>query len=205
MRNLKKIIAIAALTVASFSSTASLINFDDQNLSSYGIEQDTYGDVSTSADTLTLTGDQWKSIDLSFSVTENTLLEFDIFSSHEGEIMGIGLDDKIGIDSNRTFKLAGTQDWGISDFDTYSIGDGWMSYSINIGDYYTGVFDRMFFVMDNDAGSSLSNVSFRNVQVCEPLECVQLSNVTAVSAPATMSLMAFGLFAVFMRKRAKNT
>ena len=54
---------------------------------------------------------------------------------------------------------------GIGNFANYS-GSDWVQYSIPVGSFYTGSFDRLFFVNDNDAGSG-NNSFFRNVTVHE--------------------------------------
>jgi hypothetical protein len=205
MKALKKLIPILALTAISFSSSASLVSFNDAELQEYGINQNFYGDMSLSTSTLTLDGNQWKSLAGDFTITSDTMLKFSFFSDSEGEIMGLGFDTDEKIDSGKTFKLAGTQNWGLSAFDNYEIGSGWQDYTIDIGSFYTGIFDRFFFVMDDDAADTLASLSFRNIQICEEDECLTFDSAAAVASvpvPATALLMLGGLALTFRRKRS---
>ncbi|MEM9298492.1 MAG: S8 family serine peptidase [Bacteroidota bacterium] len=140
-------------------------------VSSYGGSQDASGDfqVQDAGATLFLENNTWKSITLNYTVTANTYISFDFRSTSQGEIHGIGFDSDNSISSNLTFKVHGTQSWGISNYDNY-IGSNWVSYDIPVGAFYTGSFDRLFFVNDNDAGIG-NNSYFRNVTVHEG-ECV---------------------------------
>ncbi len=77
--------------------------------------------------TLRLTGNTWKKIDLPYTVTANTVIEFDFASSQQGEIHGIGFDNDNVLSEDLTFKLYGTtQDWGygLLDFDNYDVAPG---------------------------------------------------------------------------------
>ncbi len=140
-------------------------------VSSYGGSQDASGDFSIQdgGATLFLENNTWKSIAYNYTVTANTYISFEFRSTAQGEIHGIGFDIDNSISSDRTFKVHGTQDWGISNYDNYS-GSSWTAYDIPVGSFYTGSFDRLFFVNDNDAGSG-NNSYFRNVTIHEG-ECV---------------------------------
>ncbi|MCG8585776.1 MAG: hypothetical protein MI757_13805, partial [Pirellulales bacterium] len=81
------------------------------------------GDPNQLDETLTLTGNGWRSIDFAYEVTEDTILEFDFSSTVEGEIHAIGFDTDDTISSDRTFQFFGTQNWGISDFADYTLAD----------------------------------------------------------------------------------
>ena len=134
---------------------------------SYGGTQDAAGDftIQDAGATLLLENNTWKYISYPYTVTANTVIEFEFNSTSEGEIHGIGFDNDNSISSDRTFKVHGSQNWGITNYDNYS-GSGWVSYSIPVGSFYTGSFDRLFFTNDNDAGSG-NNSYFRNVKVHE--------------------------------------
>ena len=60
------------------------------------------------------------------------------------------------------FQLLGTQTWGVQAHNDYVSGSGPKSYDIPIGEYFTGDFDRMVFLTDDDAlvgaDSSWANV-----------------------------------------------
>ncbi|MEL7531430.1 MAG: T9SS type A sorting domain-containing protein, partial [Bacteroidota bacterium] len=140
------------------------INFSTIN--SYGGSQDNgSSSVQDGGATLVIQNNAWKSISLNYTVTANTVIEFDFRSTDQGEIHGIGFDSDNSISSNRTFRVYGTQNWGIGTYDDYS-GTAWKSYTIPVGASYTGSFDRLFFVCDDDA-SSAGNSYFRNVKIYE--------------------------------------
>ena len=147
------------------------IDLTAQTINSYGGTQDqgTFT-VRASDGALILNDNAWKSIDLNYTVTANTVLEFEFGSTDEGEIHGIGFDTDNNISSNLTFKVHGTQNWGITNYDNYSNVGNWVSYTIPVGQIYTGTFNRLFFVCDDDAGTS-SNAYFRNVKVYENGSC----------------------------------
>lgn len=159
-------IAIDQVTVkeADGGSGCETISFTGVTFSSYSAADDGNYTVLDDA-TIRLEGNTWRSIPLNYTVTANTVLTFEFGSTSEGEIHGIGFDTDANSSSGATFKLYGTQNWGITNYDNYS-GTNWVSYSIPVGDFYTGTFNRLFFTNDNDGGSG-SNSYFRNVIVHE--------------------------------------
>lgn len=143
------------------------IDFSSTTVSAYGSGQDNGSHaVQDGGATLFLQNNAWKSISYNYTVTANTVVEFDFRSTLEGEIHGIGFDNDDAISSNLTFKVHGTQAWGITSFDNYSP-TGWTTYTIPVGASYTGSYDRLFFVSDHDASPSNGNSYFRNVKIYE--------------------------------------
>lgn len=143
------------------------IDFNANTISAYGSGQDNgTGAVYGTGEGVVITNNAWKSISLNYTVTANTVIDFDFGSTAQGEIHGIGLDNNDGISNNLTFQLYGTQNWGLSNFSYTSIGS-WQSFSIPIGQYYTGSYDRLFFVCDKDASPTTSNSYFRNIVIHE--------------------------------------
>lgn len=184
--------------LGSFSASATLINFNDYTINPYGGLQDGAGTSVVSGDgsSLTLTGNKWKSISESFAITTDSLLKFDFYSGKEGEVIGIGFSPSssgTAIDTYRTFQLAGVDLFGYQGYNTYNVGGGWVSFTISVGAFYTGIFERMFFIMDDDSGATTSNASFRNVEICEAGACLSDSGTTDVSAPEPSALALFGL------------
>ena len=111
----------------------------------------------------------WKYIDFQYNITSNTVLKFDFRSDIQGEIHGIALENDSGLSSDRTFKLYGTQNWGITDFNNYPANGEWVTYSIPIGDFYTGGIDRIMLVTDHDGGGRNGDSFFRNIVVFEDI------------------------------------
>ena len=120
--------------------------------------------VSNGGDTITLTNNTWRQTNTTFTVTANTVVEFDFSSTSQGEIHGVGFDNDNTLSSDRIFKVHGTQNYGITDFDNY--GSGTTTYSIPVGQYFTGSNMNLILVNDNDAGSGNNSV-FTNVRVFE--------------------------------------
>ncbi len=158
--------AIDAVTVAGRVAGPQCPTIEFTSVQPYS-SQDVDGDYSVQEgnNTLFLENNTWKYISYNYTVTSNTVIEFDFRSTAEGEIHGIGFDTDNTIDANATFKVHGTQNWGTTNYDNYS-GSDWVHYSIPVGSFYTGSFDRVFFVNDND-GSGVNNSYFRNVIVHE--------------------------------------
>ncbi|WP_271784499.1 T9SS type A sorting domain-containing protein [Aquimarina algiphila] len=97
-------------------------------------------------------------------VTANTVIEFDFSSTSQGEIHAIGFENNNTLTSSRYFKVHGTQNYGVTNFDNYS--SGTTTYVIPVGNFYTGAMDRLVFINDNDGGSG-NNSLFSNVKIYE--------------------------------------
>lgn len=165
----------------------SVVDFEASEPSqSFESNQDGTGDttVEDGGATVRQSGNQWKFVDRSYTVTENTTLVFEFNSTSEGEIHGIGLEDDQAQSSDRIVRLYGTQNWGepvsqFSGLDTYSVGDGWVRYEVPIGELYDsngdlGAVQYLVFITDCDTTSGCDpertdppNSRFRNVRIYE--------------------------------------
>lgn len=147
------------------------IDFSEYTINSFGGGQDggSYS-VLEDGDGLFIQNNAWKSISYEYEVTPNTMLEFEFGSTIQGEIHGIGFDNNNSISANYTFRVYGTQSWGYGDYDTYPGGAVWKSYTIPVGEYYSGRFDRIFFVADHDRSPRNGNSFFRNVRIYEGVD-----------------------------------
>ena len=140
----------------------------EYDVSSYGgSSQDKTGtvEVRDAGLSLYLEGNRWQKINLPYTVTADTVIEFDFQSTVEGEIIGLGFDNDLNVNSDKSFKVYGTQNWGISNFDTYS-GSGVTHFTIPVGQFYTGNFQYLFFINDDDINST-SNSFYSNIVVYE--------------------------------------
>ncbi len=156
------------------SNDCPTIDFNSTGVDSYGGTQDEGSfSIENGGAQLNIANNAWKSIPLNYVVTPNTVISFDFRSTSQGEIHGIGFDNNNSISTTYTFKVHGTQNWGITNYDNYV--SGWTHYTIPVGSFYTGTFNRLCFVSDNDAGSG-DNSSFRDVQVYETGDCVPQTN-----------------------------
>ena len=151
------------------------INFNDYTINSYGGGQDIGSyEIRNSGATLKIQNNAWKSIALNYEVTANTVIEFDFASTLQGEIHSIGFDNNNSISASKSFKVHGIQNWGILNYDNYPGGNSWQPYKIPIGQFYTGTFDRLFFVADHDGSPRNGNSYFRNIKIYEGLACASL-------------------------------
>ncbi|WNJ18690.1 T9SS type A sorting domain-containing protein [Pontibacter sp. G13] len=144
------------------------INFNDYSIVAYG-GQDVGNafQIQDGGATLFLEDNTWKYISYNYTVTANTVIEFDFRSTSQGEIHGVAFDNNNSISSGFTFRVYGTQNWGIGTYDNYNGSGNWTTYVIPVGASYTGSFDRIAFIADHDASPSNGNAYFRNVKIYE--------------------------------------
>ncbi len=141
------------------------IDFNSLSINSFS-NQDVSGNNSVSGDgtSFTLSNNTWKYIPLNYTVTSNTVIEFEFSSTNEGEIHGIGFENDNNLTSSRYFKVYGSQNYGVTNYDNYS--GGTVTYVIPVGSSYTGSMDRLVFINDDDSGSG-NNSTFSNVKIYE--------------------------------------
>lgn len=147
---------------------------NDYDVSSYGgPNQDKTGtvEIRDAGLSLFLEGNRWQKIVFPYTVTVDTVIEFDFQSTVQGEIHGLGFDDDLTISQNRSFKVYGTQNWGIADFATYT-GNGITHFTIPVGQFYTGTFQYLFFMNDDDSNQT-GNSLYSNINVYENVIPIQ--------------------------------
>ena len=152
------------------------VNFAGNNASfSSGQDIDQNATVSAGGLTISLAGNTWRRTLSSYNVTPNTRLEFTYESTVAGEINGIGFDADTGPSPTQSFRLAGSQNWGINDF-VYN-GSGPQSFDIPVGTYFTGSNLNLILISDQDSGTG-SNATFSNVRIYEaaPSGCTDCVN-----------------------------
>jgi hypothetical protein len=126
-------------------------------------------EVQDNGNTLKLMGNAWKKVSLDYTITPNTVISFDFRATGMGEIHGIGFDNDNSLDSGwaqRFFALAGTQTYGIQEYRTYT-GNGWSSFSIPVGEFFTGDFNFLVFAGDKDNEGASQESFFRNMMLTE--------------------------------------
>ncbi|PCI57300.1 MAG: hypothetical protein COB36_03280 [Alphaproteobacteria bacterium] len=132
--------------------------------------------VTNDGEDFTLAGNLWKRLFIDYTITPDTVLEFEYASTTTPEISAIGFDNDSAFnnDSDRFF-LNGTQFIGVpysASIPTYQYtGAGaYQSYSIPVGAFFTGNFDYITFINDDDL-TPTGNAMFRNVSLREgPIE-----------------------------------
>lgn len=160
--------AIDLATLQGLATTA--IDFNAYTVTGYGGSQnvsDIYA-IEDGGATLHLSENTWEKIDFAYTVTADTILEFDFKSTSIGDLHGVGFVNNNAVNASNLFRVFGTQNAGIGNTDTYDgdLGD-WVHYSINVGEYYTGAFSYMFFENDDDTSVPDADSFFRNVLVYE--------------------------------------
>lgn len=124
--------------------------------------------ISPDGTQLTVDDDGFKAAAHNFTVTANTVLEFDFEGYvNEGQSHAIGVDNDATASPTHIFKLFGYEAYGIPDFDNYWGGKGLVSISIPLGQYFTGSFDRISFIT-KDFWQTGSSSTFSNVRIGEP-------------------------------------
>ncbi|MEM6391270.1 MAG: hypothetical protein AAF797_00675 [Planctomycetota bacterium] len=172
------VLATAQFSEVSIGDVAlpGLLDFSSTSFSSYSGSQDGSGGHASSLSvedggaTVHLTGNAWKKTALNYSVTASTVLSFEVNATDTGELIGIGLDS----DNNHTnrdtlFVLGGSQSVPNDMIDypgNYQAGDGWVTFTIDIGAFYIGSMSWLTFLADDDADGS-ADVRFRNIRVYE--------------------------------------
>ncbi|HAS45594.1 MAG TPA: hypothetical protein DCS93_34240, partial [Microscillaceae bacterium] len=146
--------------------TCTTLDFNDFSINSFS-NQDAAGNfsITNGGSSLVLTNNTWKYIPLNYNVTSNTVIEFQFSSTSQGEIHGVGFENDNSLTSSRYFRVYGTQNYGVGNYDNYS--SGTRTYVIPVGNFYTGSADRLVFINDKDAGSSGNNSTFSNVKIYE--------------------------------------
>lgn len=203
---LRKSLLITLLSVMfTFNTQATIVNFDLSNISPFGGPgQSSVADSGSVTNLsggsgLDITGNWWAAVTESFEVINSTYLIFDFTTRDIGEIHGIGFassgENSPAAIEFTTFQLLGYQEWGIQDFriDASNVTlNQTYSFSINVGSFFTGTFDRIVFVMDDDGNVGQANGSANS----------QFSNVSVVSAPSALGIMllSFGLILLRTRK-----
>jgi hypothetical protein len=119
--------------------------------------------VSADGAAATLTGNAWKMIEIDGVVTEDTILAFRFKADMDAEIYGVGFVSNGREDAANAFQIAGTQSWGLQDFNNrVQTGDGFKFFEIPVGEYFTGPFTHLALIADDDADAK-ANATFADI------------------------------------------
>ena len=143
---------------ASAAPAEHAVRFQADRLGKYAAGQVDRGEafVEDGGRTLRLRGSLWRQVPLATRIEPGTVLEFDFRAAREGDVQGVGLDADDYLSPAATFRLAGSQRWGLSDFADYDTPGRWKRYRIPVGRYDIGERDRIFFVNDADLSARLA-------------------------------------------------
>ena len=148
------------------------IDINSGNLLSYAGSQDSSAPVNYLDDGvgIELTGNSWKKMIVDYNVTSNTVLEFDFKSTLQSEISAIGFDTDNNISNNLSFQVYGDQSWGRMNYYNYDGSGDWIHYEINVGNFFTGAYQYLTLINDDDGGGTDGNGWFRNIVIHEGSE-----------------------------------
>lgn len=124
------------------------------------------GDATVSADgcTITLTGNEWRITGFDFDINASTTVTFEFSAVGNAEIQGVGFDQDLGASSDRIFRLIGSQAWGIDNF-SYTGNGQTQSFTIPVGNFYTGTGFGFVIANDDDASPAGNSVTVSNVVI----------------------------------------
>jgi extracellular elastinolytic metalloproteinase len=153
---------------------ADSINFNGFGLESYADQNvSNQSAVLDGGSTLQLTGNTWLRSTQSFNLAADTTIEFQFASGNQGEIHAIGFDtDQTLNNQARHFQFFGTQNWTgggrVTNFNqTYTGNGAFQTFSIPVGQFYTGSGFRLVFTNDKDSGTLNNEGRFRCVRVIQ--------------------------------------
>ncbi|WP_172295028.1 hypothetical protein [Pseudoruegeria sp. HB172150] len=129
--------------------------------------------------TLIQTGNAWNHVLIDYEVTSRTILTFGYETLVEGEVHAIGFENDENPDATTFFQLDGSQGFGIQDFNGLS-DTGQDTFAIPVGRYFTGTFDRLVFVTDQDGvpgnPAALAQSAWSNFNLYESAPYVVVDN-----------------------------
>ena len=166
-------------------SVCDIIDFNSFSINTYGGNRDigTFQILDGGA-TIFLQNNALKSINLNYTVTPNTVLEFKFRSTSQAQVHGIGFNSNSNLVLNKIFKVHGTLNNNqiIDDYDFY-FGSSYLTFVIEVGAYYSGSnLSKLFFLTGNAVGAAAGNSYYKDVKVYENGACQVSGNVALASA-----------------------
>ncbi|MFI4876371.1 MAG: hypothetical protein ACIALR_13560, partial [Blastopirellula sp. JB062] len=171
------------------------------DVSTYGGDQDhaiNQVTIDSETNSITVEGNAWKKIDLpeDIVISANTILQFEFDAETLGEIHAIGFaNDPLNIAPGQTFRVAGTQNWGINatDLDQLLVDhdDDPLTadvFQIPVGQYFTGSFDYLTIVNDDDVSADVK-ATFSNIKI---FDADHTPTITINGVAGDVDLISFG-------------
>jgi hypothetical protein len=180
--------------LAAGAPDAASITLNSSLISAYASGQDgqnsrpTSATVSSDGKSIRIQGNVWKRHDLSYNVTPDTILEFNVRATNTGEQLSIGLenDNNLNALERRGFQIAGHRvnlncvQWNR----IYSSSQGEITYVIPIGQYHTGAMSHLIFIGEDDAAGA-TDATFSRIKLYDKAGGTSMYTVSAV-ADATL-------------------
>lgn len=186
------------LLISAFAKAAIIPVDLNGNITGYDPDQDNSGNAHSvvgSPPELQLIGNSWKKLEGVFEVDSDSVIVVQFKSNLIGEIHGFGFDTNnvLNYQGQNFFQFAGSQIFGYQDFNTYSNIGEWTTYTIDVGNYFTGTFSNIFFAADNDADDTEIESFFRFVNTSGS------QNAVAVDAPDSLAIAFLSVFLMAFR------
>ncbi|WP_334028754.1 right-handed parallel beta-helix repeat-containing protein [Alteromonas sp. P256] len=126
-----------------------------------------YGTTTITDDnTVTLTGNNWQMFPISYTLTEDSVLELELEVEGNPEVVGIGFETDTKLNSSRVVKFYGKQAWGIRGENFFIPKSSTISFPI--GQYVKGKVNYLILLLDNDEIESWrnkDNVIFKKITI----------------------------------------
>lgn len=204
---MKKIL-ITLLAFIAFSSNAAVIKLDfSEPFVNYGNQFESgVVEAINGGQTLSMFGNNWVAFQGSYTIDADTVLEITFSSSQIGELHGIGFDNDDVFDTNvdfrnganRYFQFAGSQTFGVQDYNTYSAVNSVEVFSVEVGKFLTGNYKYLVFINDQDTDGEDAQSSF-SVATTD-------TGFAQVSEPGALALMlmSFSLVSISRKRKSKS-
>ena len=149
----------------------SIIDFDNQVFTSFVGQDLGYQTVLDNGASVRIESNGWKAIQIDYTITSNTVIEFDFASLIQGEIHQIAFDDELNYPSAQQVVLYGTDAFAgaMGGAYTYTGNGAYQHFTIPIGTAFTGFYDYMILVADQDVTPEDASSMFRNFKIYEDL------------------------------------
>lgn len=134
---------------------------------SYAPNDQDYGTYTVLEDgaALLIEGNVWKAVEINYTFTQNTVIEFDFKSTSQGEIHELSFDNNLTLLTTNRIVPYGTQGYaGDYSITPYSGSGDYEHYTIKLG--FSGTFKYMILSGDDDANAA-ANSYFRNIKIYE--------------------------------------
>lgn len=203
---MKRLIA-AVLMCCAFTTNAAIIELDFSGPSVNYSNQFLKGTVGSlnSGKTLSMFGNNWVAFEGTYTINAATILQVTFSSSQLGELHGFGFDNDTVFDnnddfrngSNRYFQFAGSQSFGVQDYNTYGVVGSLQTFTVEVGKFLTGTFSQLVFINDQDKSGMNAESSF-NIATSD----TGFTQVD-VNEPGVLALMIMSLFLIFVSRNRK--
>lgn len=111
--------------------------------------QDKFSNVVAIPQGIQITGNSWKKMPLSYEITSNTVFKFNVEVVGDAEIVGFAFENNNTLSRKRSFKVTGSQKWGIRDVKREQSEQG-TAFTLPVGQYMPGRIDKIVFIVDAD-------------------------------------------------------